>query len=84
MKIEVCTQSGKKNAFCVFEFNDVDVDGIQWSATGSTSDRPVESVSFAFGSVQTTYFTLKTDGTQGTKVGPVAWSITQNLAAMNS
>lgn len=83
MKVEVCTQSGDKNVICCYEFNEVLVAGVQWSGAGGTSDRPGESVSFAFGSVQVTYYPIAADGKAGTKQGPMAWSVTQNKAAMN-
>lgn len=84
MTVHVCTQSGSsstaQNVMCLYEFTNVLVDGIQWSATSGTSDRPIESVSFGFGSVQVTYTPITAQGAAGTKVGPAAWSVTKNTA----
>lgn len=85
MTVQVCTQSGSsataQNVLCLYEFTNVLVEAVQWSATSGTSDRPIESVSFGFGSVQVTYTPITAQGAAGTKVGPAAWSVTQNTAA---
>ncbi|CAG9321452.1 unnamed protein product [Blepharisma stoltei] len=84
MKVEVCTQSGNKIPIVVYEFKQVIVAGIQWSGAGGTSDRPGESVSFAFGSVQVSYTPINPNETAGTKIGPIAWNVLKNKPVMTS
>lgn len=51
--------------YLLFEFEEVYVDSIQWSGSEGGDNIPMESVSFSFGKVTTTYTQQNPDGTAG-------------------
>jgi len=57
--------------YLVYEFENVFIDGIQWSGSSGGDDRPTESLSIAFGKVTISY-TPQQD--TGSKAGPVRGS----------
>lgn len=48
--------AGKQGTFIQYDFKDVMVESIQWSGSSGGDDTPTESVSFAFGVVNISYF----------------------------
>ncbi len=48
-----------------YEFTELFVQDINWSASSGGDDTPAESVAFAFGTVQVTYSEQKADGSKG-------------------
>jgi len=63
--------------YLLYDFKQVFVDHIQWSGSTGGDDRPMESVSFSFGSVKVTY---KPQSTAGAETEPIIsmWSVVKN------
>lgn len=68
--------SGSQQIFLEYDFKNVMVESIQWSGSSGGDDTPTESVSFAFGSVQITYFSQNEATGAMTKVGQASWDLT--------
>jgi type VI secretion system secreted protein Hcp len=73
--------AGKQQTFLQYDFTDVMVESVQWSGSSGGDDTPTESVSFAFATVTSTYWTQGTE--KGTLAkGPVAsWDLTKAATA---
>jgi type VI secretion system secreted protein Hcp len=59
---------GEAVDFLVYEFEKVFIEDIQWSGSSGGDDRPVESVSLAFGKVTITYIPQTETGAKGSPV----------------
>ncbi|MDA6077188.1 type VI secretion system tube protein Hcp [Edwardsiella anguillarum] len=48
LELEICTQAGDKFAFCIYKFTHVAVSSYQCSGATGGSDRPQETIDFAY------------------------------------
>jgi type VI secretion system secreted protein Hcp len=62
--------------FLTYVFTDVMVESIQWSGSSGGDDSPTESVSFAFGKVEITYYSQDDKGAMK-KSGQASWDLTK-------
>lgn len=62
--------------FLTYVFTDVMVESIQWSGSSGGDDSPTESVSFAFGKVEITYYSQDDKGAMK-KAGQASWDLTK-------
>jgi type VI secretion system secreted protein Hcp len=69
---------GKAVEYLKYTFKEVYVESIQWSGSSGGDDTPTESVSLAFGSVQTSYTQQKADGTPISPDILAAWDLRTN------
>lgn len=67
---------GGQATFLTYSFEDVMVESIQWSGSTGGDDSPTESVSFAFGKVEITYYTQDDDTGAMTPKGMASWDLT--------
>ena len=65
-----------QQVFLTYVFTDVMVESIQWSGSSGGDDSPTESVSFAFGKVEITYFSQNDKGAMA-KSGQASWDLTK-------
>ena len=65
-----------QSPFLKYTFTDVMVESIQWSGSSGGDDAPTESVSFAFGKVEITYFSQDDKG-EMKKSGQASWDLTK-------
>ncbi len=54
--------------YLIFEFEEVYISSVQWSGASGGDDRPMESISFDFGSVKTTYSQQTETGSAGEQI----------------
>lgn len=83
MQVDICLTANSstgaaRHVLLTYQFTDVMIDSIQWSAASGTSDRPGESISIGFAKATWTYTPIGIDNKSGTKVGPEGWDVTKN------
>ncbi len=54
--------------YLIYEFAEVYISGVQWSGSSGGDDRPVESLSFDFGTVKVTYSQQTETGSAGEQI----------------
>ncbi|ACY85266.1 type VI secretion system tube protein Hcp [Edwardsiella piscicida] len=78
LELEICTQAGDKFAFCIYKFTHVAVSSYQCSGATGGSDRPQETIDFAYKEVTWEYVPQDQNGKAGGKIGPEGWSLITN------
>lgn len=78
VKIELCLASGDKHPYMTYFLTNAMVSSVNPSGTASAADRPTETVSFSFDSIEWTYTPMGTDGKAGSKIGPMGWLLVNN------
>ena len=80
MKIELCLASGDKHPYMTYFLTNAMVSSVHPSGSAGAADRPTETVSFSFDSIEWTYTPMGTDGKAGSKIGPMGWTLDKNKA----